>query len=293
MDNQGWVLLHRKLLDNPVCTKDSDHLALWIYILLKVTHKQYDSIFGGKRITLQPGQLITGRNVIVDNLKIDRSKIERILKLFVSEHQIEQQASNKNRLITVVNWKDYQKNEQQNEQQVSNKRATSEQQVSTYNNVNNIKNEKNVNTPKQVKTELLSEEARTDLEAIVTFFNRTFKKSVSSTKAFEKNYATWREIHPLEKIKKAISNGYNDSFWKDKLTLAVLFRQKNPRGEDVDYIEDLSNRTVAVDESDDSMEAQVARRKERFRKQHREMGESEERIEEQINQIFSVYEQSS
>lgn len=50
----GWIKLHRKLLDNPVVTKDSDHLAVWIYLLLNATHREVDVLFGGKRITLKP-----------------------------------------------------------------------------------------------------------------------------------------------------------------------------------------------------------------------------------------------
>lgn len=41
---------------------------------------------------------------------------------------------------------------------------------------------------------------------------------------------------------KAIDAARQDNFWKDKLTLTILFRRKSPQGEDVDYIEDISNR---------------------------------------------------
>lgn len=51
---EGWVKLHRKLLDNPIVCKDSDHLAVWIYLMLNATHKEYDVLFNNKRITLKP-----------------------------------------------------------------------------------------------------------------------------------------------------------------------------------------------------------------------------------------------
>lgn len=132
---QGFIALHRKMLDNPIVCKDAEHLALWVYLLLQATHKQMDVVFGGNRFTLQPGQLLTGRTKLVEETGINRSKIERILKTFENEQQIEQQTSTKNRVITILSWHKYQFSEQQNEQQVSNKRATSEQQVSTNNNV--------------------------------------------------------------------------------------------------------------------------------------------------------------
>lgn len=143
---EGWIKLHRKTLDNPIITKDSDYLAVWIYILLNTTHKEYDVLFKGKRITLKKGQLLTGRKSISEKLKIDENKVQRILKTLENEHQIEQQSSNKNRLITIVSWDKYQQDEQQIKQQVNNKRTTTEQQVNTNKNVKNIKNDKNVIT---------------------------------------------------------------------------------------------------------------------------------------------------
>jgi len=140
MIEQGWIKLHRKMLDNPVVWKDSDHLAVWIYLLLNATHKDMDVLFKNKRITLKPGQLITSRKSIAKKLDISESKVHRVLKMLEIEQQIEQQTSNKNRLITIVRWNEYQSCEQQIEQQVNNNRTTSEQQVNTNKNIKNIKN---------------------------------------------------------------------------------------------------------------------------------------------------------
>jgi hypothetical protein len=123
--------MHRKLLDNPIVCKDSDHLAVWTYILLNASHKEYPAVFGKEKIMLKPGQLITGRKSISDKLRVSESKIQRILSCFESEHQIEQQTGNKNRLITVLSWIDYQDSEQQDELEMNNKRTTDEQQVNT------------------------------------------------------------------------------------------------------------------------------------------------------------------
>ena len=133
----GWIKIHRKILDNPIICKDSDYLSVWMYLLLNATHKEIPALFKGEKITLQKGQLITGRKSISNKLKISESKIYRIINDFKSEQQIEQQTSNKNSLITILNWDRYQQNEQQNETQMNNKRTTDEQQVNTNNNVKN------------------------------------------------------------------------------------------------------------------------------------------------------------
>lgn len=135
---EGWIKIHRKILDNPIICKDSDYLSVWIFLLLNATHKEIPALFKGEKITLQPGQLITGRKSMSSKLKISESKIYRIINEYKSEHQIEQQTSNKNSLITILNWNIYQENEQQNTQQVNNKRTTNEQQVNTNKNERNI-----------------------------------------------------------------------------------------------------------------------------------------------------------
>lgn len=138
---EGWIKLYRKILDNPINCKDSDYFSVWIYLLLNATHTEYDTVFKGERITLKSGQLITGRKAIAEKFKIDENKVQRILKTLEKQHQIEQQTSNQNRLISILNWNEYQEERHQTEQQVNNERTTSEQRVNTNKNDKNIKNE--------------------------------------------------------------------------------------------------------------------------------------------------------
>lgn len=151
--NNGYIKLYRKMLDNPVVTKDAISLAIWIYLLLNATHKEQEIMFKGQKITLQPGQLVTGIISISKKMKVDKNKVQRTLKLFENDKQIEQQTSNKNRLITIVNWKLYQDIDKENEKQVRNKWETSEKQVITNNNDNNVINIKKRKINKKKKSE--------------------------------------------------------------------------------------------------------------------------------------------
>ena len=179
---EGWIKVHRKILDNPVISKDADYLSVWIYLLLNATHKEIPVIFKGKKILLIPGQLITGRKSISDDLSISESKIYRILNDFKSEQQIKQQTSNKNSLITILKWNEYQNNEQQNEQQMNNKRTTNEQPVNTNKNVrmkeyinnNNINNfiNGNENFEKNEEAELLRKEMNDKVLKVQKFFRK-------------------------------------------------------------------------------------------------------------------------
>lgn len=143
-EGNGYVKLYRKILNNPVVCKDSDHLAIWCYLLLNATHRGVNTLFKGERITLEPGQLITGILSISEKLKIDKMKIQRTLKEFESDKQIEQQTSNKNRLITILNWGEYQNSDKQSDKQLINNRETTDKQVITNNNDNNVNNYNNL-----------------------------------------------------------------------------------------------------------------------------------------------------
>ena len=133
MDERGYIKAYRKTEDDPIICKDNDYFRVWFYLLFNATHKEQKIIFKNKEIIAPKGSLITGRKKIAERCHISESKIDRILKNFEKCSKIEQQMSNKNRLITIRKWNLYQKSEQQ----MNNKCATSEHKQEC-NNVNNI-----------------------------------------------------------------------------------------------------------------------------------------------------------
>lgn len=166
LDDKSWIKLFRKILDNPVVTKDADHLAIWVFLLLSAAHKEKDIVFNGKRIKLYEGQLITGTVLISKKMKVNQTKVQRILKFFENEKQIDQQVTNKNRLISIVNWWSYQKSDYQNDYQVTNKRLTTdykqEEKESIYEERNSIFEEiyrtKNIEENTSIDSDLEKEE---------------------------------------------------------------------------------------------------------------------------------------
>ena len=172
--NNGWIKLHRKLLDNPVVMKDSDHLAVWIYLLLNASHTEYPVLFGGKKISLKAGQLMTGRKSIASTLGISESKVRRVLDLFEIDQQIDRQRSNKNSLVSILNWDKYQIFDQQIDQQATNKRPTTDQQATTN------KNNKNIKNIKECKEIIYSDVPELN-EAIIAFidYRKSIKKPMS------------------------------------------------------------------------------------------------------------------
>ena len=119
----GWIKIHRKILDNRVVCKDADHMAVWMYLLLNASHNAHSQLYGGKTVELRPGQLITGRRVIGERLNINEIKVKRILKLFQENGQISIEGAKAGSLISILAWKEYQServfdqiNDQQNDQ---------------------------------------------------------------------------------------------------------------------------------------------------------------------------------
>lgn len=129
--NGNYIKLYRETLQNPIVTKDADHLAIWMWLLMTAVWKPKDVIFNGQRVTLRPGQMTTGRKKISTELCVSESKVQRVLKAFESEHMIEQVTDHRCRLISIVSWNKYQGSEQVSEQEVNSFRTSSEQVLNT------------------------------------------------------------------------------------------------------------------------------------------------------------------
>ena len=190
----GWIKIHRKMLANPVVFKDSDHVAVWMYLLLTATHKNFPTMFCGKKIILRPGQLITGRKKIAEYTGVQESKVTRILNLFKNEHQIEQQATRHGSIISIVEWNKYQDIEQQNEQQVNNKRTTSEHYTKTKEHKNNIFKPPTVD---EVRSYCLERGNNVNPETFIDFYSSkgwmVGKNKMKDWKAAVRNWERYRK----------------------------------------------------------------------------------------------------
>lgn len=132
MSSNGWIKLHRKISEKGYYQR-SQYVHLWVHLLLNANHKPKEYMTNGTIIMIKEGQLVTGRKQLALATGIPESTIEDILKVFESEHQIQQQKTTKYRLITVLNWKEHQD---------SDSKATAKQQQADTN--KNDKNDKKI-----------------------------------------------------------------------------------------------------------------------------------------------------
>lgn len=166
--SSGWVKIHRKILSNPIVCKDADHMAVWLFLLLRATHKKIPVLFGKNKIELEPGQLIVSALTISNTLKLTESKVRRCLKSFKNDGQIDEQATRNGRLITILNWDTYQENDGQIDEQVTNKRRTSDEQVTPNKNVR----------MKECKNERIKTLSGDDLKDVILAWNSFAKNKI-------------------------------------------------------------------------------------------------------------------
>lgn len=195
MNDKGWIKNHRKSLDNPIVCKDADHFAVWNYLLLMATHSEYDTLFGKERITLKPGQVIVGREMISKKFNISESKVQRILKTFKSERMIEQITTpRKGRIITILNWDKYQASERNSERIVNEMWTNSERIVNGKQEDKEDKEQKNIN--------------KIDAEKFIKIWNENFKEKINQSNLNQSinqlsNYSSEEIFKVLDKATKS------------------------------------------------------------------------------------------
>lgn len=198
-----WIKLHRKMLDNPIVFKDPDHVAVWIYLLLQAAWKEHETVFGGKVITLSPGQVPTGRKKIAKETGVNESKVKRILSFFKSNQLIDQQTFPYGSLITILSWDKHQKSDQQNDQQMTNEWPTSDQQVTTTEERKERKKERNIFYPptvEEVRAYCLERGNGIDPEVFWNFYeSKNWMVGKNKMKKWKSAIITWEKNHPEQK----------------------------------------------------------------------------------------------
>lgn len=144
--HRGYVRIWRKIFDDGI-HKNQDLFIFWIYCLCKATHKERKERVNFQEVVLLPGQFIYGRKAAAKSLFISESSARRCLDALISAGNLASKPTNKFSVITVLNWKHYQRIEDEPASHPAsnpaNKRPTNGQQTATNKNIKNEKNEKN------------------------------------------------------------------------------------------------------------------------------------------------------
>jgi len=139
MTNNGWVKLHRKIIENPIFL-NSELLQLFLYCILKAGHKEKEIIFNGKMKKLEIGSFITGGESLSKELKQNQSSTWSRLKLLKNLGYISLKSTNKFTVVSVLKYDLYQDKELEKDKPDTNKIQTKYKPDTTNKNEKNIKN---------------------------------------------------------------------------------------------------------------------------------------------------------
>lgn len=226
---QGYIKLYRKIRENPIFN-DMELFRLWMICLTEATHKERDQIVGRQTVRLLPGDFVTGRFALQDmynhGLKREQQKSPATLWRWIETLEkgdfLIIKSSNKFSVISILNWHKYQFSEQENEQQVSNKRATSEQQVSTNNNDN-----KRTTCPKQVYDEQsIPYRTANYLYSNILKHKPDLKKPNLQIWANDMRKLIELDKRDPKKVGEVIEWATQDSFWQTNILSASKLRDK-------------------------------------------------------------------
>lgn len=146
---QGYIKLDRSLLTKPLFENEK-LLKVWLWCLLKASHKEHFQMVGQQKVPLQPGQFIFGRFTAADELRMPPTTVRDYMLWLQKNESITIKSANKFSLVTVVNWGLYQSSPEIPATKFANSSPPNRQQTAT--NKNGEKGEKD-NSPYSVAFE--------------------------------------------------------------------------------------------------------------------------------------------
>jgi hypothetical protein len=100
---KGYVALHRDIRNHPRY-REKYWFRVWAEMEMSAAHTGFKKVFKGQAIDVKPGQLITDRVSFGEELKIEPDEVERVWHRMRRDGEITWEASNKKRLITILDW---------------------------------------------------------------------------------------------------------------------------------------------------------------------------------------------
>lgn len=107
--SNGWIKLHRKILDCFIWQdKPYDKARAWIDLLLLAMHSDKKMLIDGDSAIVKRGSFFTSRVKLADRWGWSISKVDKYLTLLEKEEMIATVRTAKGTAITIVNYENYQ-----------------------------------------------------------------------------------------------------------------------------------------------------------------------------------------
>ena len=165
--SEGFITLHRSVQKHWIWD-EPEALKFWMALLMQANWEAKTTLFNKQLITVERGQVVFGRKVWSERLKISEMKLRRYLDQLKEEGMINQQTTSRYSLITVLNYNDH----QSINQQTTSKQPARNQLVTTSKQVNNKTIGKKFVPPTVLQVKEYCEERKNtvDPESFVDFY---------------------------------------------------------------------------------------------------------------------------
>lgn len=144
---QGWITLHRSLLDNFLWEdKPFTKGQAWVDLLLNANHEDKKIMFDGSVVEVKRGEKITSIRQLSERWGWSTTKTKKFLNVLQSEKMLTYFSNSKKTTYTVVNYNKYQDlNNSKSNTEVTQKKHRSNTEVTQKNTNNNDNNDNNDN----------------------------------------------------------------------------------------------------------------------------------------------------
>ena len=143
MPQQGWVKLHRKILEDELWIDcNPEQKVIMMTLLMLANHDDKSWIWQGKKFSIKAGQLITSIESIrkISGKNISSKNVRSSLAKFEKYGFLANESAKTGRLITIANWAKYQGNDDEVAKQEAKRWQRGGKEVATNKNVKNVEN---------------------------------------------------------------------------------------------------------------------------------------------------------
>ena len=150
---EGWVKLHRKLMDNDLWKeKPFSRGQAWVDLIMLASHKDKEFLFDSVYLPIYKGEIITSKRKLGTRWGWSNSKVDKFLFELEKVKILSVKSDTKKSTLKITNYEQYQGFDSIYEVEKTTGKATRKRQSNdtqatpkrTINNVKNIKNEKNI-----------------------------------------------------------------------------------------------------------------------------------------------------
>ena len=229
---EGWISLHRKILENPILNRSRvySNFEAWIWLLLKANHKDNKFMLGTELVKVKKGSMITSQKKLCRQFRWGNSKLRSFLKVLQKDEMLLLKTNTQSTHITICNYKSYQDKQTANKSRTNHEQTANKSRTNTNNNDNKVNN---VNKIKTLKVEfILNNKKYLDkygLKLLKAFVDYWCEKSVNGKKM------RWQKEKAFDIDKRLVTWSKNDfdGLWK-------RHKEKMIQKEQDEYLENVS-----------------------------------------------------